>query len=170
MFQTIKKCYDIKSVSLAGYLGLSVDMIHSVLTRRRELGPEQWQAIAILDQALETATAWDQLVYTDKFLEEEKAAATQPRLALIRDLESQLLRKHEKLEQLQKSRSFWLRGLHACVNLMRHPNLSSEQRQWTLIRKKHLELRLREHSAWQEQLLKVDIDGLLAKLEKLQTY
>lgn len=170
MIQAIKECFDIKNISLARFLGLSVDMVNSVLTNRRELGLEQWQAITRLFDALEKTTEWEALAGTAEVPEEQSIESARQKARLIKKLERLLLRKQEQLAQMKTNRPLWLRGLYACRQLLKGNDLSNEQRLWVEKRKRHLELRLGEQSPWKQQLLQADIKGLQARLGVLRGY
>lgn len=168
MFESIKECFGIRSASLAHYLGLSIDMMNSVLSNRRELSLEQWWAIINLHEALKKDTALEELEHISSIRTKQAAVAQQSLPREIRSLERTLERREEKLEQLQKIRRARLRGLHACISLLQ-TDLDAHKRQWMELRKKHLLWKLEESSLLKEHLLEAEIKGIEMRIQWLKS-
>lgn len=163
MLQSIKAFFDIKNSALAGYLGIALDTINSVMTGRRELGSQSWQSLLELHKALELHTDLNELEHAKHFLDQERAEAELLFENDIKKLESRLARKKDQLAALQKTRETWLRGLHACECLLQ-TELTADKRKWLALRKKHLALKLKERSLYKERVLEIEILGVEGRL------
>lgn len=161
MLQSIRKCFDLRNSSLVNYLEASVDMVNSIQSGRRSPNPRQLQGILKLQKALAWETETKELAYANSFLKTEIALA-RPLLQDARiKLARQISRKKAQLTKLQSNRDAWLRGLHASHHLINtDPNLSTHQRKWVVLRKKHLEMRLKEPGLFSEKILEAEIKGL----------
>ena len=168
MFELIKKCFEIRSVSLAHYLRLSIHVMNSVLSNRRGLILEQWWAVTNLHDALNKNTALEELEHIIRIRTELSAAAQQCLPREIRRLERTLERREEKLEHLQKVRRARLRGLHACISLLQ-TDLDAHKRAWMELRKEHLLRKLEESSQLKEHLLDAEIKGIAIRIQWLKS-
>lgn len=167
MLITIRNCLYVSTRSLAHYLGISYDMLKSVSSGRRDWSPVPLLAAARLFDALDQNTPVEELEYARAFLEQEGSATEKLLEREIKKLENKLVLVREELTELKKSRDNYLRGLHACERLLLTP-VGSEKRKWLLLRKKHLELRLKEKGPVAECLLSAKIAGLESTIGHLK--
>lgn len=156
ILKNIKACFDLKNSSLVSYLECSVDMLNSIFCGRRNPNLNQLDGILQLYEALEWNSPVDKLEHINQFLEQERAEAQLLMEAAGQKLAEELQRKRNELATLQCKRQAWLRGLHACTQLL-ETDLSPEKRKWVALRQKHLELRLKEQSLFKEIMLEMEI-------------
>lgn len=167
MLQTTKKCFDVTSISLANFLQVSVDMMNSVLTGRRVLDLAPWERAIKLHQAIKPNVPLKALEHIDHILQIEDEEGQEALEVLIKKLEKDLSRKCEQLDQLRNTRGTLLRGLNACRVLLT-THLDVNERKWILLRKRHLESKLKAYSLYSEWKVEAEILGLEAGLGRLK--
>ena len=116
------------------------------------------------------------------YLHTEQLAFEAKLTKTIRALQKALENKQAQLEKLQQQRDHWLRGLHACTELL-NPNPDSQQSgttpapltvlthhqlKWRTLRQRHLTYRLSTQSLTHLHLLTTDITALQTKIDTLQ--
>ena len=69
---------------------------------------------------------------------------------------------------LEKNRIGWLRGLHACSELLEKEDLMTSDTKWVDLRKSHLKIQLADNSLFKIVQLQGEIVGLKAKVDSLQ--
>ncbi len=159
VLKNIRACFGIKNNALVHYLECSVDMVNSILCGRRSPNLHQLQAILTLHEALEWHRPVEELQSLNQLLEQERREASH-QLEVNRQKQAKdLLRKKQELEALKAKRLAWLRGLHACHQLL-ETDLSPEKRKWVMLREKHLQQRLKEQSLFKEKMLEEGITWL----------
>lgn len=163
MLKDIKACFDLKNISLAHYLGVSADMMSSVLANRRALQLDQWLEMDRLHKALDFKTPLDELEFVGQVIARESEQTEKTLTLDAKKIERNLARKRQALARMKKLRGDVLRGLHAS-QLLLETDMSAEKRKWLEMKKRHLDLRLKENNARKLRLLEADIIGLEARL------
>lgn len=169
ILKNIRACFGLKNSSLVNYLECSEDMVNSILNGRRIPNLNQLQGIIKLDQALEWNTPVDELENVSQWLDQERAETSLQIEAARTKCAEDLLRKRNELAALQNKRGAWLRGLHACTQLLQ-TDLGAAKRKWVALRQRHLEMRLKERGLFMEQMLEAEIVGLEKQLDCLEAY
>ncbi len=160
MLKNIRTCFGLKNSALVSYLGCSVDMLNSILCGRRSPNLSQLLAILKLEEALNWNTQLDQLDTANQFLEQERAEANKFLEAAQKKSAKDLQCKKMELATLQSKRQAWLRGLHACAQLLQ-TDLSAEKRKWVLLRQRHLKQRLKEQSLYKQWVLEREAETII---------
>ncbi|WP_237275807.1 hypothetical protein [Tenacibaculum ovolyticum] len=70
--------------------------------------------------------------------------------------------------RLQNNRENWLRGLHACSELLAKEDLMINDTKWIHLRKSHLKTQLADNSLFKTVQLQGEIVALKAKVISLQ--
>lgn len=156
MLKNIRACFGIKSSALVSYLQCSADMVNSIVSGRRTPNLNQLQEIINLHTVLEWDSPVDKLEHISQFLEQERAEAQQLMEAVREKYALELLSKKKKLAALQNKRQAWLRGLHACYQLLQ-TDLGPDKRKWVALRHKHLVQKLKEQSLFKQWVLEGEI-------------
>lgn len=166
MIEKIKRYLNISSMSLALYLGISLDFLKSIISGRRFLSLELLQELMLMHNALELNTPASELPVTASFATEQEhslKAKFSRYINLDRIAQKQALISKETLKLKDN-----LRGLHALHQLLQVIS-DKEKQEWLHSHKRILISRIQERV---EKIVRMnlELEELKAKhqyLEKL---
>lgn len=167
MLKLLNTCFQVNLGILAGYLGISKDMLKSIACSRRDWALRPLAEATRLFEALETDVPVEELVQVKVYLEQEQPQTMQQIQREINRLEYRLDHLQEEFINLQTRREHQLRGLHACIHLLQVES-DTHKRQWLELRKKHLLQDLRKENEANTALLRAEIAGLSQQIEALK--
>ncbi|MCF2873364.1 MULTISPECIES: hypothetical protein [unclassified Tenacibaculum] len=170
MIEAIKKHFNIHTHVVSGYIGSSISFVNSVLIGRRTLNLSQLNKLMVLYKALALSVPVAELSGVSEFIEKEKEESIVELKQLLWRIRKTLENKKNNLKKLQANRAYWLRGLHASNILLKEETLSITDKKWIRLRKKDLELQLREHSYYKELKMQTEIVALEQQIASLKQF
>ncbi|WP_147239399.1 hypothetical protein [Tenacibaculum sp. E3R01] len=170
MLVVIRACFYITNISLANYCGVSYDMLKSLSSKRRAYNTILFNKLRLLHKALTLQKPLTALPYVRVFLKSEEQIALPKLEQTLKKVEKKVRKKQAVLQLLQKKRANWLRGLHACSVLLQKNDLADSDVKWIHLRKKHLDIQLKENSRFRELQLQTEINALEAQLFSLSGF
>lgn len=168
MLKEIKKHLKVNNTLLALYAETSVDFINSITVGRRTFSLKIINALIPLLESLEMEKTVQELQLSKNLRKEinQKKDYT----AVVKKLERRIRNAQERIEKNTLAVESYLRGMHACDNLLQNTkSLKEHQIKWLQLRKKHL---LQKFEAKQQEsyMLKAEIAAKKAKREFLLNY
>ncbi|WP_155995271.1 hypothetical protein [Tenacibaculum ovolyticum] len=168
MLKRIKACFCITNISVAKYCKVSYEMIGSISAERRTYNAKILNRLEPLYKVLNFKKPITELPIVVSFKEKE-LQNTVPRVAQLLNKTKKILAvKETNLKLLEKNRIGWLRGLHACSELLEKEDLMTNDTKWVHLRKSHLKIQLADNSLFKIVQLQGEIVGLKAKVDSLQ--
>ena len=168
MLKRIKACFCITNISVAKYCKVSYEMIGSISAERRTYNAKILNRLEPLYKALNFKKPITELPIVVSFKEKELQNTAQKITQLLNKTKKILAVKQTNLKLLEKKRIGWLRGLHACSELLAKEDLMTSDTKWIHLRKSHLKIQLAENSLFKIVQLQGEIVGLKAKVISLQ--
>ncbi|WP_422090028.1 hypothetical protein [Tenacibaculum ovolyticum] len=170
MLTAIRTCFKITNISLANYTGASYDTLKSLSSNRRSYNNALFNKLLTIYKALALQTPIAALAHALNFIKNEEEVALPKLMQLLKKAEKKLHRKHASLQLLQEKRANWLRGIHACLELLQKEGLTSNDTKWINLRKKHLELQLADSSLFKIVALQTEISALNTEIASLHNF
>ena len=164
MIGDILRFFDIKLVSLANYLEVSLDYMKSVNSGRRNLKSEDLLQLVPLYEALQSDS--DELVDLQIFGPELKEKF---KLALKKNIAKKtktIANKEFELKKNKESYSNMLQGFKACLKMEEKAISNPHHKKWIALHKRHLREKLSERKL-EIHFLEAQIQGLIVQKEAL---
>ncbi|CAL2095923.1 conserved protein of unknown function [Tenacibaculum sp. 190524A02b] len=162
MLNSIKLHYNITTTILAKYLRSSYSFVNSLVVGRRQMSLPHYQALIPLHNALALKLPVTELSGAINFIEVEEKKCIEHLEKYAKKITESIEKRKETLQALELTRLNWLRGIHACNELLK-TNLTQEQQHWIGLRKSHLEIRLKERSLVKVLQIQSEVNGLEAQ-------
>ncbi len=167
MISEIIKHFNVNMFSVSKYTEISINTLKSLSAKRRSYNITSLNKLLLLYKALLLKTPVNDLLHTATFLNTEKEHTFLNLQQQLKKVTKQITNTQIELDKTQEKRQILLRGLNAC-NLLLQENkeqLTSDTIGWILLRKKHLEQKLKEISLHKQVLLTAKLEGLKAQLK-----
>lgn len=169
MLKALTQYFHITAQVIASYLQCSLAFVQSIAAARRVPGPAQLEKLLTLHNALQLATAVEQLPYAQQLAAQQQPQVANQLQAHIGKLQETLAHQQQKLTSLRTKRNKLLRGYHACCYLLAQSGMAEHQRQWVQLRQAHLTQKLHELHPSAIKKIEAKIAGLQAELSFLES-
>ncbi|CAL2095179.1 hypothetical protein [Tenacibaculum sp. 190524A02b] len=168
MLKEIKKHLKVNNTLLALYAETSVDFINSITVGRRTFSIKIINTLLPLFESLEMGKTVQELKLSKNLRKEinQKRDYT----AVVKKLDRRIRNGQEQIEKDTLIIESYLRGMHACEQLLQNTNnLKEHQIKWLQLREKHL---AQKYAAKQQEsyMLQAEIAAKKAKREFLLNY
>ena len=165
MLKQIKQHFDVSSLSIALFIKGSLNTLNSYSINRRGLSFQQKDNLLTLFNALELEKNNSAVINeTVEVLNKNVHTTLSP---LITALSRRIKKKEQQLQNYKTSVTYYLKGLHACENLIHKTTFTEEQQKWIILRKKHLQQKLQERATAILQM-HAELEGLKARKNSLE--